>query len=70
MVYRAINILQEHHAISVEEDGFTWIDFLWLFFFFFQKELKNFNKMGICQRRKFATEKNCFEKNCSLVPYN
>lgn len=48
MVYKGITILKKHHAISVEEDGFTWIDFLLVVFFsFFQQELKNFNKMGI-----------------------
>lgn len=36
MVYKVINIWQKYHAISVEEDGLTWIDFFVGFFPFFQ----------------------------------
>lgn len=60
MVYRAINILQEHHAISVEEDGFTWIDFLWLFIFFFPERVEEFQQNGNLSKKEICYRKKLF----------
>lgn len=70
MVYKGINIWQKHHAISVEEDGFTWIDFLlWVFFFsfLFPVRIEEFQQNGILSKKEIATEEKKIEKSCWVL---